>query len=76
LPVVSLLAFSLGGLVSISVLIESVFGFAGVGDSFVDAVFTRDYPVLQGDLFYLTTLVIIGGLIGDIILRRLDPRLD
>jgi peptide/nickel transport system permease protein len=76
LPVVSLLAFSLGTLVSISVLIETVFGFAGVGDSFVDAVFTRDYPVLQGDLFYLTTMVIIAGLVGDIVLRRLDPRLD
>jgi peptide/nickel transport system permease protein len=76
LPVVSLLAFSLGTLVSVSVLIETVFGFAGVGDSFVDAVFTRDYPVLQGDLFYLTSFVIIAGLLGDIILRRLDPRLD
>jgi peptide/nickel transport system permease protein len=76
LPVVSLLSFALGILVSMSVLIETVFGFAGVGDSFVDAIFTRDYPVLQGDLFYLTTFVIIGGLIGDLILRRLDPRLD
>ena len=75
LPVVSLLAFSLGSLVSISVLIESVFGFAGVGDLFVDAVFNRDYPVLEGGFFYVTLFVIIGGLIGDIILARLDPRI-
>jgi peptide/nickel transport system permease protein len=75
LPVVSLLAFSLGNLISIAVLIEAVFGYAGIGDLFVDGVVNRDYPVLQGSFFYVATIVVIAGLLGDILLRRLDPRL-
>lgn len=75
LPVVSLFAFSFGELISIIVLIESVFGYAGIGDLFVDAVFNRDYPVLEAGFFYATTIVIFMGLFGDILLARLDPRL-
>ncbi|MHB8700110.1 MAG: ABC transporter permease [Nitrososphaerales archaeon] len=74
LPVVSLFSFSFGELISIIILIESVFGYAGVGDLFVDAVFNRDYPVLEAGFFYATTIVIIMGLFGDILLARLDPR--
>ena len=75
LPVIALLTFSLATLISIAVLVESVFGYAGVGDLIVDATISRDYPVLEGSLFYLTIIIIIGGLIGDLVLTRLDPRL-
>jgi peptide/nickel transport system permease protein len=75
LPLVSILSFSLASLISRVILIEYVFGYPGVGDLFVDAVFGRDYPVIEGSFFYLTIMVIVGGLIGDILLVRLDPRL-
>jgi peptide/nickel transport system permease protein len=75
LPVVSLLGYSLASLLSAVVLVESVFGYSGVGDLIVDAIINRDYPVLEGTFFYLTLIVIIGGLIGDFVLLKLDPRL-
>ena len=75
LPFVSILSFSMASLVSRVVIVEAVFNYPGVGDLIVDAVVNRDYPVLQGTLFFLIVLIIIGGLIGDIILVRLDPRL-
>ncbi len=75
LPVVSLLGYSLASLISAVVLVESVFGYSGIGDLIVDGIFNRDYPVLEGTFFYMTLIVIIGGLIGDFILLRLDPRL-
>lgn len=75
LPIVSLLTFSLASLISRVILVESVFGYAGIGDLIVDAVVNRDYPVLEGSIFYVTLLVVAGGLIGDILLVRLDPRL-
>jgi peptide/nickel transport system permease protein len=75
LPVVSLFSFSFGELISIIILIESVFGYFGIGDLFVDAVFNRDYPVLEASFFYATTIVIFLGLLGDILVARLDPRL-
>ncbi|MDA4129941.1 MAG: ABC transporter permease [Thaumarchaeota archaeon] len=75
LPLVSLVAFSIAGLVGRLVLVEAVFGYPGVGDLLVDAIVNRDFPVVEGTLFLVTVLVIIGGIIGDILLLRLDPRL-
>lgn len=75
LPLVSVISFSTASMLSRVILIESVFGYPGLGDLLVDAVLGRDYPVLTGSLFYLTLIVIAGGIIGDILLVRLDPRL-
>jgi peptide/nickel transport system permease protein len=75
LPLVSVTAFSLASLISRLILVEAVFGYPGVGDLLVDAVVSRDYPVLEGSLFYLTVMILVGGLIGDYLLTRLDPRL-
>jgi peptide/nickel transport system permease protein len=75
LPVISLVSLYLGNLISIAVLIESVFGYSGIGDLFVDGVVNRDYPVLEGSFFYVTTIVIIAGIVGDILLQQMDPRL-
>ena len=75
LPFVAVMSFSMASLVSRDVLIEAVFGYNGVGDLLVDGVVNRDYPVLEGTLFVLTVLIVVGGLIGDFVLLRLDPRL-
>ena len=75
LPLVSVVSFSMASMLSRLILIEAVFGFPGLGDLLVDAVLGRDYPVITGELFYLTLIVILGGIIGDILLVRLDPRL-
>ncbi len=76
LPVISLVSLYLGNLISIAVLVESVFGYSGIGDLFVDGVVNRDYPVLEGSFFYVTTIVVVAAFIGDIILQRMDPRLQ
>ncbi len=76
LPVVSLLGFSIAQLVSIVVVVEVVFSYNGVGDLIVDAILNRDYPMIEGSFFYLTTIVIILGLVGDFLLLKLDPRLS
>ncbi len=75
LPLVAILSFSMAGLVSRDVLVEAVFGYNGVGDLLVDGVVNHDYPVLEGTFFVLTLIIILGGLIGDLLLVRLDPRI-
>jgi peptide/nickel transport system permease protein len=75
LPSFSLLGYSIASLLSAVVLVEFVFGYTGVGDLIVDAVINRDYPLVEGCFFYITLVVVIGGLIGDFIILRLDPRL-
>jgi ABC-type dipeptide/oligopeptide/nickel transport system permease component len=75
LPIVSILSYNIATVVSLLVLVESVFAYPGIGDLIVDAIGGRDYPTIAGSLFYLTIIVIIGGIIGDVLLQRLDPRL-
>jgi peptide/nickel transport system permease protein len=75
LPIVSLLGYSIASLLSAVVIVEAVFGYTGIGDLIVDGVVNRDYPVLEGAFFYVTIIVIIGGLLGDFLLLKLDPRL-
>ena len=75
LPLVSVLSYSLAVLVRILTFVESVFAYPRIGDLIVDGVDGRDYPVIAGGLFWLTIKVIVGGIIGDLILVRLDPRL-
>jgi len=75
LPLISVASFSIASMVGRVILVEFVFGYPGVGDLLVDGVLGRDYPVIEGSFFYLTLLVIAGGLIGDFLLLRLDPRL-
>jgi peptide/nickel transport system permease protein len=75
LPLVAVLSFSFASLVSRDILVEAVFGYNGVGDLLVDGVLYHDFPVLEGTLFLLTLIIVVGGLIGDILLVRLDPRL-
>ena len=75
LPLVSVVSFSTASMLSRLILIEATFGYPGVGDLIVDAILGRDYPTIVGSMFYLVLIVIAGGLIGDILLSRMDPRL-
>ena len=76
LPLISVMSFSLASLISRVVLVEAVFGYPGLGDLIVDAVGGRDYPVLTGSFFFLTMIILAGGLIGDYLLTKMDPRLN
>lgn len=75
LPFVAVSSFAFASLISRIILVEVVFGYPGVGDLMVDAALSDDFPVLAGSLFFVTIIVIIGGIIGDLILVRLDPRI-
>lgn len=74
IPLISSLATSLGALLGGSMLIETLFGFPGLGYFLAQSIGTRDYPLMQG-LFLLSTLAIVtGNLCAEVLSRRLDPR--
>lgn len=75
LPLVTMLGVSLGHLLGGAVIIETIFGWPGVGKYAVDAVFLRDYPVIQGFVLYLTVIFVGVNLGVDAAYRWLDPRL-
>jgi ABC-type dipeptide/oligopeptide/nickel transport system permease component len=74
LPVVTLIALSLGYLVAGAILVEAVFSYPGIGLATYDAVRERDYPVLQGAFLILTLSVVLANYIADLLYFKLDPR--
>ncbi|HJU54532.1 MAG TPA: ABC transporter permease [Pyrinomonadaceae bacterium] len=74
-PLITIFGYSLGGLISGSVIVESVFNREGLGRLSVDALGARDVPLLMGVVLVTSTAVLIGNLIADIMLRVNDPRL-
>ena len=75
LPIVTLIALSLGYIVAGAILIETVFSWPGVGRAVYDAVLNRDYPMLQGAFLFLTVSVVFFNLVADLLYYKLDPRI-
>ncbi|WP_213950829.1 ABC transporter permease [Tepidanaerobacter syntrophicus] len=75
LPVVTVMAIQVAGLLSGAVITESVFGIPGIGRVCVNAIQNRDMPLLQGSVIFTVGLVIIGNLVADIAYSYLDPRI-
>ncbi|GIO10160.1 peptide ABC transporter permease [Brevibacillus reuszeri] len=75
LPVVTVMALQVAGLLSGAVITESIFGIPGIGRIAVNAIQNRDMPLLQGAVMFTTVLVIIGNLVADILYSILDPRI-
>jgi len=74
-PVVTLGALELGQLLSGAVLTEQVFSIPGFGKLVVDAVFNRDYPVVQGVVLVTATLYIMLNLLADVLYVLINPRM-
>ena len=75
IPVVSVMALNLAGLFSGAVITETIFAWPGVGRMFVQAMFSRDYPLLMGILMLGSVMVVLFNLVADIIYGVLDPRI-
>jgi len=75
LPIVTLVALSLGYIVAGAILVETVFSWPGVGRAVYDAVLNRDYPMLQGAFLFLTISVVFFNLVADLLYYKLDPRI-
>lgn len=75
IPVVTLGALELGTLLSGAVLTEQVFSIPGFGKMVVDAVFNRDYPVVQGVVLVTALLFVLLNLIADVLYVLINPRL-
>lgn len=74
LPVVTTIGLQLGLLISGAVLTETVFAFAGIGGFLSDAIFRRDFPVLQGFILFIAVLYALINLIVDVSYSLIDPR--
>lgn len=74
-PTVTQLGLTLGRLMGGSLIVESIFLVPGVGSYLVQAIFTRDFPVVQAGALVLAIVVILVNLVVDILYGFLDPRI-
>jgi peptide/nickel transport system permease protein len=75
LPLVTLIALDLGFLVGGALFVEIVFSINGTGTLLYEALLGRDYPLIQGILFFLMLTVLTLNFLADLAYIRLDPRI-
>ena len=75
IPVVTLGAIEFGRLLAGAVLTEQIFSIPGFGKLIVDAVFNRDYPVVQGVVLATALIFVLLSLVADILYMLINPRL-
>ena len=74
-PLISLFGFSLGTLLSASLLIEVVMGWPGLGPLFLEAIMARDFALVLAVVMLSASFLVVGNLLADILLYRMDPRI-
>ncbi|HYO29519.1 MAG TPA: ABC transporter permease subunit, partial [Thermomicrobiales bacterium] len=73
--IIALAGVQLPAVFSGALVAESIFGWAGMGRLFLDALTYRDYPILMAMLMITAFLVVLGNLLADIALGLADPRI-
>ena len=75
IPVVTFVGFYFGILMAGSVVVETVFAWPGIGRLAFEAVQWRDYPVIQGVVLLVSTIILAANLVVDILYAYIDPRI-
>ena len=75
IPIVTVVGVQAGYLLGGAVLTETVFAWPGVGSWLKDAIFDRDYPVLQGGIMFLAVVFVVVNLVVDISYAVINPRI-
>ncbi|MFQ6128503.1 MAG: ABC transporter permease subunit [Thermoplasmata archaeon] len=74
LPVATVIALGVGGVISGGVLTETIFSWPGMGYFLVTSTITQDYPAVQGTFFLLAVMTVLANVGADILYAYLDPR--
>ncbi len=76
IPTVTVVGLQTGVLLGGNMIVETVFGWPGMGRVVVDAIFSRDYPLVQGAVMLYTLIFILVNLLVDILYTYLNPRIE
>lgn len=76
IPVITYFGPMLAYIVTGSLVVEKIFAVPGIGRAFVNSITSRDYPLIMGTTIILSTLIVIMNLIGDILYKVVDPRIN
>src|SRR5210317_364263 len=75
IPVVTVIGLSVGTLLAGAILTETIFSWPGIGKWMIDSISRRDYPVVQGGLLLIATVVMVVNLLVDMTYGLINPRI-
>jgi peptide/nickel transport system permease protein len=75
IPISTVLGMRFAGMLGGAVIVETIFAWPGIGKLVVDAIFDRDYPMIQGFVLFMGTVFLLINLIVDIGYGLIDPRI-
>jgi peptide/nickel transport system permease protein len=75
IPISTVLGMRFAGMLGGAVIVETIFAWPGIGKLVVDAIFDRDYPMIQGFVIFMGTVFLLINLIVDIGYGLIDPRI-
>ncbi len=75
IPVISVIGFQIGALMGGSAIIEVIFGLNGIGATLIQAIFNRDYPMVQASALFLAAVFVVVNTSVDLVYGYLDPRI-
>ena len=75
IPIVTILAFSMAGILTTSFIVERILGIPGVGNFMIESIFNRDYPVIMAVVLIVSSAFILANLVADVAYAFIDPRI-
>ena len=75
LPTITILGMTVVDVLGGSIIVENVFNLPGIGHLITSGVGNRDFPLVQGLVFYLAFMVIVINLVVDLLYMAVDPRI-
>lgn len=75
ISIITLLGLSIGSLLGGTAIVETIFGWPGVGELAIQAISNRDYPLIQGYVVWMTVIYVFVNLLVDILYQFIDPRI-
>ncbi len=76
IPVITYLGPMLAYIVTGSLVVEKIYAVPGIGSEFVNSITNRDYTMIMGTTIVLASLIVIMNLVGDILYKVVDPRIN
>lgn len=74
-PIITLLGLSVGHMLGGAAIVETIFGWQGIGSMVVNAIRVRDYPVIQAYVLWMAIIYVVTNLLVDMIQHMMDPQL-
>nr|WP_305063917.1 nickel ABC transporter permease [Methanococcoides sp.] len=75
IPVVTMIGLSIGFMLNGSMIVETIFGWPGIGRLVVESIYSRDYPMIQGSILFVAMVFVVANFLVDILYTWLNPRI-